>query len=97
MDIYVHGVNLVSIIFQTAFAQDIQTLSVASWCGDQSYNSRSHLLFMQGKVNSALYITQVVNPVLLPFLRQEGDVLFQQDNEHPRNVFFVLYTNCPGQ
>ena len=26
------------------------------------------------------YIVQVVNPVLLPFLRQEGDLLFQQDN-----------------
>ena len=36
-------------------------------------------MFLQGKVNSAHYISQV-NPVLLPFLRQEGDVLFQQDN-----------------
>ena len=45
-----------------------------------SNNSRSHLLFLQGKVNSARYIARVVNPVLLPFLRQEGDVLFQQDN-----------------
>ena len=48
-----------------------------------SYNSRSHLVFLQGEVNSAHYVAQVVNPVLLPFLRQEGDVLFQQDNAHP--------------
>ena len=41
-----------------------------------------HLVFLQGKVNSARYIALVVNPVLLPFLRQEGDVLFQQDNTH---------------
>ena len=27
-----------------------------------------------GKMNSAHYIVQVVNPVLLPFLQQEGDV-----------------------
>ena len=44
--------------------------------GAISYNSRSHLVFLQGKVNSAYYIAQIVNPVLLPFLWQEGDVLF---------------------
>ena len=33
-----------------------------------SYNSRSHLVFLQGKVNNACYIAQVVNPVVLPFL-----------------------------
>ena len=40
-----------------------------------SYNSRSHLVFMQSKVNSARYNAQVVNSVLLPFIRQEGGVL----------------------
>ena len=53
--------------------------------GGISYNSRSHLVFLQGKVNSARYITHV-NPVLLPFIRQECDVLFQQDNGHPHTV-----------
>ena len=48
-----------------------------------TYNSRSHLVYLQGKVNSARYISQVVNPALLPFLRQEGDMLFQKDNAHP--------------
>ena len=38
---------------------------------------------MQGKVNSAGYITQVVNSVLLPFLRRESDVIFQHDNARP--------------
>ena len=37
-------------------------------------------MFLQSKVNSARYIAQTVNLVLLPFLRQEGDVLLQQDN-----------------
>ena len=39
-------------------------------------------MFLQGKVDSTptRYIAQVVNPMLLPFLRQEGDMLFQQDN-----------------
>ena len=37
-------------------------------------------MFEQGKVNSARYIAQVLNPVPQSFIRQEGDVLFQQDN-----------------
>ena len=44
--------------------------------GAISYNSWSHFVFLQGKVNSAHYIAQVVNAVLLPFIQQEGDVLF---------------------
>ena len=39
-----------------------------------------------GKVNSACYIAQVVIPMLLAFLRQEGDVLLQQDNACPHMV-----------
>ena len=35
-----------------------------------------------GKVNSVRYIAQAVNPMLLSFLRQEGDVLYQ-DNPSP--------------
>ena len=48
--------------------------------GAISYSLRSHLVFLQGKVNSARYIAQVDNIMLPPFLRQEGDVLFQQVN-----------------
>ena len=53
--------------------------------GAISYNSQSHLVFLQ-EVNSAHYIAQVINPVLLPFIRQEGDVLFQQDNTRPHTA-----------
>ena len=45
-----------------------------------------YLVLLQGKVNSARYIAQVVNPVLLTFLRQAGDVLFQQDNARLHTV-----------
>ena len=80
MDIHVYGVDLESVIFRGAFAHDTQIPPQASWCGWAiSYNSQSHLMFLQGKVNIARYITQVVNTMLLPFLRQEGDVLFQQN------------------
>ena len=54
--------------------------------GGISYTSRSHLMFLQGKVNNTRYIAQVVNPVLLPFIRHEGDVLFQQDNARPHTA-----------
>ena len=43
-------------------------------------------MFLQGKVNSAFYIAQVVNLLLLTFLRQEGDVLFQQENSRPHTA-----------
>ena len=67
-----------------------------------SYNLRSHLVFLQGKVKSAHYIAQVVNPVLLLFLRQEGVWFFSRTTHvHIRllwcNVLFVVYNNCPGQ
>ena len=48
-------------------------------------NSQSHLLFLQVKVNNARY-TAHVNTVLLPFRRQEGDVIFQQDNACPHTA-----------
>ena len=50
-----------------------------------SYNTRSYLVFLQGKVNSARYIAHV-NSVLLPFLQQEVDVLFKQDNSRPHTA-----------
>ena len=61
-----------------------------------SVNSRSYLVFLQGKVISVCYIAEVVNPLLLPLLRQEGDVLFQQDNAQPHTssatqLVFVVY------
>ena len=50
--------------------------------GSHQLNSRSDLVFLQGKVNSACYVAQVVNPMLLPFIRQEAMCL-QQDNTCP--------------
>ena len=77
MDIHVYGVDLVSVIFWSTFVHDSQVPAKVSWF-------RRHQLqlavFLQGKENSSHCIAQVVNPMLLPFLRQEGDVLFQQDN-----------------
>ena len=54
--------------------------------GTISYNSWSHLVFLRGKVNSARYIAQIVNPELLPFIPLDGDVIFQQDNARLHTV-----------
>ena len=54
--------------------------------GDISYISRSHLVFLQGKVNGALYIAGVVKLMILPFLRQKCDVCLHQDNVHPHTA-----------
>ena len=51
--------------------------------GAISYNSRSPLVFVEGTLTSARYVQDVVRPALLPFLQQEGVVLFQQDNARP--------------
>ena len=65
MDVYVYGVDLVSVIFRTAFVHDTQATPQASWCGGTSVTTRG-----QGKVNSARYIAQVVNSVLPSLLQQ---------------------------
>ena len=68
MELHVYVVVVIT-IFRIAFAQDTQAPSQASWCGGViNYNSQSHLVFLQGEVNSVHYIAQVVNTVLLPFL-----------------------------
>ena len=54
----------------------------------------SHLVFLQDKVNSVRYIAQVVNPMLLSFLQQEGDVLFQQDNTRPHTAAATQRALC---
>ena len=58
-----------------------------------SYNSRSHFVFVQGKVNSARYIAQV-NPVLLPLLRQEGDVLFSLASFFEKKKTYKMGSRC---
>ena len=87
-----YDVDLVCIMFLGTFAHDTQAPPQASWCGGISYNSWSDLVFPQGKVNSACYIVQLDNPVLLPFLRQEGDVLFQWDSAHPHMAPVTQHT-----
>ena len=49
MDIHVYGIDLVNIIFWRAFAHDTQPHLRSHGVGAMSYNSRSDLVFLQGK------------------------------------------------
>ena len=63
MNVDVYSIDLVRVIFRRAFPHDTQAPPQDSWCvGTISYNSRSPLVFLQGKVNSARYIAQDVYP-----------------------------------
>ena len=85
--VHVYGVDLVRIIIQSAFVGDTQPPPLRlNGVGAINYSSWLHLVFLQGKVNTTRYIAQVVNPVLLPFLRQEDDMLFHQDNARPHTA-----------
>ena len=53
--------------------------------GAISYNSQSHLMFLQGKVNSARYIAQ------------EGDLLPHQDNAYPHMAAAAQHAPCDVQ
>ena len=68
-----------SVIFQSAFAYDTQATPQAPWYGEPSGTTRGQV-WCFCRVNTTRYIAQIVNPVLLSFHRQEGDMLFQQDN-----------------
>ena len=66
-----------------------------------SYNSQSHMVFLQGEVNSALYIAQVVNPILCHIIDWEMLCFFSRTmHVHIQllwhNMLFVVY-NYPGQ
>ena len=68
--------------------------------GAISYNLQSHLVFLQGKVNSSRYNSQVINPVLLAFFDRKVMCFFSRTvHVHKqllrRNVHFVVYNNCP--
>ena len=54
-------------------------------------------MLLQGKVNSAHYIAQVINPALLAFLRQEGEVPFQQENPHSHTAAATQLVLCDVQ
>ncbi|GFV04688.1 transposable element Tcb1 transposase [Trichonephila clavipes] len=51
--------------------------------GGIGYHSRIPLVRIAGTLNSQHYISEVVEPVVLPYLQGLATALFQQDNARP--------------
>ncbi|GFW72970.1 transposable element Tc3 transposase [Trichonephila clavipes] len=60
------------------------------------YHSRTPLVRIAGTLNSQRYITEVLEPVVLPYLQGLATAIFQQDNARPHveriaKRFFINY------
>ncbi|GFS90808.1 transposable element Tcb1 transposase [Trichonephila clavipes] len=54
------------------------------WCnGGIRYHSRTPLVCIAGTLNSQFYISEVLEPVVLPYLQGLATAIFQQDNARP--------------
>ncbi|GFX10558.1 transposable element Tcb1 transposase [Trichonephila clavipes] len=51
--------------------------------GDIGYHSRTPLVRIVSTVNSQRYISEVLEPVVLPYLQGLATAIFQQDNARP--------------
>ncbi|GFV56218.1 transposable element Tcb1 transposase [Trichonephila clavipes] len=64
------------------------------------YHSRTPLVRIGGTLNSQRYISEVLEPVVLPYLQGLATAVFQQDNARPHvarivQSFFVNHLlNC---
>ncbi|GFX02492.1 transposable element Tcb1 transposase [Trichonephila clavipes] len=60
--------------------------------GGIGYHSRTSLVRIAGTLNSQRYISEVLSPVVLPYLQGLATAIFQQDNAWPR-IFQRLFVN----
>ncbi|GFU05632.1 transposable element Tcb1 transposase [Trichonephila clavipes] len=51
--------------------------------GGIEYHSRTLLVRIDGTLNSQCYISEVLEPVVLPYLQGLATAIFQQDNAQP--------------
>ncbi|GFV73440.1 transposable element Tcb1 transposase [Trichonephila clavipes] len=63
--------------------------------GGIGYHSRFPLVHIVGTLNSQCYISEVLEPVVLPYLQGLATAIFQQDNARPHVTRFVkrLFVN----
>lgn len=66
-----------------------QTPSVMVW-GAIRYGGRSPLTFIQGNLNARRYIDNILEPVLVPFLQDLPEAVFQHDNARPHTAHVTL-------
>ncbi|GFT37190.1 transposable element Tcb2 transposase [Trichonephila clavipes] len=68
---------------------------IMAW-GDIGFPCRSPLVRITGTLNSQRYISEVLEPVVFPYIQRLPSVIFQQDNAWPhvaRNVQEFLFTH----
>ncbi|GFW47885.1 transposable element Tcb1 transposase [Trichonephila clavipes] len=53
------------------------------------YHSRTPLVHIAGTLNSQHYISEVLEPVVLPYLQGLSAAIFQQDNARPHGARIV--------
>ncbi|GFV71351.1 transposable element Tcb1 transposase [Trichonephila clavipes] len=58
------------------------------WSGI-GYHSRNPLVRITGTLNSQRYISEVLDPVVLPYLQGLATAIFQQDNAQPHVALIV--------
>ncbi|GFS46990.1 hypothetical protein TNCV_3031181 [Trichonephila clavipes] len=63
--------------------------------GGVGYQSRTPLVRIVGTLNSQRYISEVLEPVVLPCLQDLATAIFQQDNARPHVARIIqrLFTN----
>ena len=66
MDVWVYGVDVVSVIFRSAFAHDTQVTPQASWCGGHQLQLAVTFGVSAGKVNSA-HLHNLITPCYCHF------------------------------
>ncbi|GFV77896.1 transposable element Tcb1 transposase [Trichonephila clavipes] len=91
-----HHVNygaVLDIILETSWREDAEQLrygphtsepapGIIVW-GGIGYHSRTPLVRITGTLNSQRYISEVLEPVVLPNLQGLATIIFQQDNARP--------------
>ncbi|GFT10246.1 transposable element Tcb1 transposase [Trichonephila clavipes] len=55
---------------------------IMAW-GGIGYQTRTPLIRIAGTLNSQCYISEVLEPVVIPYLQGLATAIFQQDNERP--------------
>ncbi|GFV29081.1 transposable element Tcb1 transposase [Trichonephila clavipes] len=75
--------------------------SIMVWSGIR-YHSRTPLVRIAGTLNSQRYISEVLEPVVLPYFEDLAAAIFQQDNARPHVARIVQRSftrfNCfPGR
>ncbi|GFT16572.1 transposable element Tcb1 transposase [Trichonephila clavipes] len=59
--------------------------------GGIGYHSRTPLVLIAGTLNSQCYISEVLEPVVLPYLQGLATAIFQQDNARPHVARIVQW------